>query len=83
MHKNERLTSKRNSHNILKSSASIKSNLDGSNRYSRIDRDNKRKLRETLDKAPHSSYENNNDQNQKMSRNPLSRSVHTIIPNVQ
>lgn len=79
MQKDNKLMSKRNSNKIIKSSASIKSNLEGSNRYSRKDRDEKRRLRETLEATQNSNYGNMVGVNRKgLSRQPLSKSVNTI-----
>lgn len=83
MIKNERLVSKRSSHqNNIRSSASIRSNLEASNRYDRLNRGSKQQIKETFEASNH--YSNGGFRNSKnLSRHPLSRSLNTIgIPNI-
>ena len=78
-HKNNRLVSKRNSHMIIHTSGSTKSNLEQSKRYTRKDRDEKRALRKALEIEPVNSYGDHALSNtKKLVRNPMSRSLNTI-----
>ena len=80
IHSSDKLMAKRMSQDQLKTSCSIKSNLDGSNRYNRASRDNKRDLRESLRNTPANYYSNSsyNRNNPNLRRSGLSRSLNTI-----